>query len=326
MAQSSFTQVLWRLNDLFPDLGSILMDAFTPILEAISPVIPGETFPFFFTMEMLQRALISAIIVTVVAGLLGTFLLIRNLALIGDGLAHVSFGGVAVGVVLGASSPLWYALVFSIAASIIIYELQSREILTGDASIAIFLTGMLALGLVALRMGGGGITTDIEGYLFGNLLLIDEADLNMISFICFLSIFLLFCIRNGLLATTVDPLSAAVQGIPVRNIGLLFSVITAAVVVSMVQVVGALLVTSLLVTPAATAQLIGKSFRSCMIWTQFFGISSVLTGLYLSSELETGSGSMIALVTAIVFCLVALIKAIFADKIDSFTNPELSKE
>ena len=130
---------------------------------------------------------------------------------------------------------------------------------------------MLALGLVALRMGGGGITTDIEGYLFGNLLLIDEADLNMISFICLLSIFfLLFCIRNGLLATTVDPLSAAVQGIPVRNIGLLFSVVTAAVVVSMVQVVGALLVTSLLVTPAATAQLIGKSFRSCMIWTQFF--------------------------------------------------------
>lgn len=326
MAQSSFTQVLWRLNDLFPDFGSILMDAFTPFLEAISPVVPGETFPFFFTMEMLQRALISAIIVTVVAGLLGTFLLIRNLALIGDGLAHVSFGGVAVGVVLGASSPLWYALFFSVAASIIIYELQSREILTGDASIAIFLTGMLALGLVALRMGGGGITTDIEGYLFGNLLLIDKADLNMISWICLTSIFLLFCIRNGLLATTVDPLSAAVQGIPVRNIGLLFSVITAAVVVSMVQVVGALLVTSLLVTPAATAQLIGKSFRSCMILTQIFGISSVLIGLYLSSELETGSGSMIALVTAIVFCLVALIKAIFADQIDAFTNPEISKE
>ena len=311
---------------LLPDLGSILMDVLTPILEAISPVVPGEIFPFFFTMEMFQRALISAIIVTVVAGLLGTFLLIRNLALIGDGLAHVSFGGVAVGVVLGASSPLWYALVFSVAASIIIYELQSREILTGDASIAIFLTGMLALGLVALRMGGGGITTDIEGYLFGNLLLIDEAGLNMISIICLSSILILFSIRNGLLATTVDPLSAAVQGIPVRNIGLLFSVITAAVVVSMVQIVGALLVTSLLVTPAATAQLVGKSFRSCMILTQIFGISSVLIGLYLSSELETGSGSMIALVTAIVFCLVALIRATFANQIYSFTNPEISKE
>ena len=288
-------------------LGKELMYILTPLLEAIAPFIPGEVFPYFFTMEMFQRALISAVLVTIVAGLLGTFLLIRNLALIGDGLAHVSFGGVAIGVVLGATSPLYYALVFSVFASIMIYELQSREILTGDASIAIFLTGMLAFGLVELRIGGGGITTDIEGYLFGNLLLIDESDLDMIAYICLFSILILFKISSGLLATTVDPLSAAVQGIPVRGIGLLFSVITAAVVVSMVQVVGALLVTSLLVTPAATAQLVGRSFRSCMIWTQIFGLSSVMLGLYFSSELETGSGSMIALVAATIFSVVAIL-------------------
>ena len=288
-------------------LGKELMYILTPLLEAIAPFIPGEVFPYFFTMEMFQRALISAVLVTIVAGLLGTFLLIRNLALIGDGLAHVSFGGVAIGVVLGATSPLYYALVFSVFASIMIYELQSREILTGDASIAIFLTGMLAFGLVALRIGGGGITTDIEGYLFGNLLLIDESDLDMIAYICLFSIIILFKISSGLLATTVDPLSAAVQGIPVIGIGLLFSVITAAVVVSMVQVVGALLVTSLLVTPAATAQLVGRSFRSCMIWTQIFGLSSVMLGLYFSSELETGSGSMIALVAATIFSIVAIL-------------------
>ena len=288
-------------------LGKELMYILTPLFEAIAPLIPGEVFPYFFTMEMFQRALISAVLVTIVAGLLGTFLLIRNLALIGDGLAHVSFGGVAIGVILGATSPLYYALVFSVFASIMIYELQSREILTGDASIAIFLTGMLAFGLVALRIGGGGITTDIEGYLFGNLLLIDESDLDMIAYICLFSIIILFKISSGLLATTVDPLSAAVQGIPVRGIGLLFSVITAAVVVSMVQVVGALLVTSLLVTPAATAQLVGRSFRSCMIWTQIFGLSSVMLGLYFSSELETGSGSMIALVAATIFSVVAIL-------------------
>lgn len=288
-------------------IGKELMNIITPLLEGIAPFIPGEVFPYFFTMEMFQRALISAVLVTIVAGLLGTFLLIRNLALIGDGLAHVSFGGVAIGVVLGATSPLYYALVFSIFASIVIYELQSREILTGDASIAIFLTGMLAFGLVALRIGGGGITTDIEGYLFGNLLLIDESDLDMIVYICLFSILILFKISSGLLATTVDPLSAAVQGIPVRGIGLLFSVITAAVVVSMVQVVGALLVTSLLVTPAATAQLVGRSFRSCMIWTQIFGLSSVMLGLYISSELDTGSGSMIALVAATIFSVVAIL-------------------
>ena len=323
-----FLYLFWNFSPIimffFTSPGESLMKIFTPLLESVEPVVPGEIFPYFFTMEMFQRAMISAIIVTIVAGLLGTFLLIRNLALIGDGLAHVSFGGVAIGVVLGATSPLWYALVFSIIASIIIYELQSREILTGDASIAIFLTGMLALGLVALRMNGGGITTDIEGYLFGNLLLIDQSDLDLIAWICITSILILFSIRSGLLAITVDPLAAAVQGIPVRSIGLLFSVVTAAVVVSMVQVVGALLVTSLLVTPAATAQLVGKSFRSCMLWTQFFGLSSVLLGLYFSAENDTGSGSMIALVAAIIFCLTAILT--YIPNLLNYTNSKSFEE
>ena len=265
-------------------LGVFLLDIISPFMEAVAPVLPGDIFPYFFTMELFQRALLAAVLVTIVAGILGTYLLIQHLALIGDGLAHVSFGGVAVGIVLGATSPLWYALVFSITAAILIHEMQTREMLTGDASIAIFLTGMLALGLVILRLGGGGITTDIEGYLFGNLLLIDEASLDLIALICVLSLIVLSFLRTGLLAVTIDPVAARIQGLPVQNIGLLFSITTAAVVVSMVQVVGTLLVTALLVTPAATAQLIGRSFRQCLIWSQVFGLSSVLLGLYLSAE------------------------------------------
>ncbi|MBK70395.1 MAG: hypothetical protein CMB53_03245 [Euryarchaeota archaeon] len=301
-------------------LGTTLLEITAPMLEIVAPFMPGEIFPYFFTMEMFQRAFLAAILVTMVAGFLGSFLLIRNLALIGDGLAHVSFGGVAVGIVLGSSSPLWYALVFSVTASIMIHELQSREILTGDASIAIFLTGMLALGLVILRISGGGITTDIEGYLFGNLLLIDEQDLDMIALICSISIVILAFIHSSLLASTVDPLSARVQGLPVQGIGLLFSIITAAVVVSMVQVVGTLLVTALLVTPAATAQLIGRSFRSCLILTQIFGLSAVFMGLYFSAELDTGSGSMIALVSATIFSIVAFYQLIFKTFIQPLDN------
>ena len=285
----------------------------SPYLELIGPMMPGEVFPYFFTMEMFQRALLSAMMVTIVAGFLGSFLLIRNLALIGDGLAHVSFGGVAVGIVLGASSPLWYALFFSVISSILIYEMQSREILTGDASIAIFLTGMLAFGLVILRHSGGGITLDIEGYLFGNLLLIDSSDLDLITMISIISFSTLILIHSALLAITIDPLAAKIQGLPVRGIGLIFSVITAMVVVSMVQVVGTLLVTALLVTPAATAQLIGRSFRSCVLLTQVFGFSSVILGLYLSAEMDTGTGSMIALVSAVIFAVVATSKLILSN-------------
>ena len=291
-------------------IGVAILDMMSPYLEYIGSIMPGEVFPYFFTMEMLQRALLSAIMVTIVSGFLGAFLLIRNLALIGDGLAHVSFGGVAVGIVLGATSPLYYALLFSVISSIIIYELQSREILTGDASIAIFLTGMLAFGLVILRYSGGGITVDIEGYLFGNLLLIDSQDLDLIAAISIFSLLTLMVINPVLLATTIDPLAAQIQGVPVRVIGLIFSIITAMVVVSMVQVVGTLLVTALLVTPAATAQLIGRSFRSCLFLTQFFGLSSVMLGIYLSSEMDTGTGSMIALVSAVIFLVVAVGKMI----------------
>ena len=303
-------------------IGMIIFDIVAPMLEFISPLLPGEFFPYYFNgkIEMLQRSLIALIMVTIVAGFLGVFLLIQNLALIGDGLAHVSFGGVAVGIVLGATSPLDYALVFSVTAAIIIHELQSREILTGDASIAIFLTGMLALGLVILRVSGGGITSDIHSYLFGNLLLVDEKSMDRIAIYCLASFGLLITIFRPLLACTVDPLAARVQGLPVRKIGLLFSIITAMMVVSMVKLVGALLVTALLVTPAATAQLIGRSFRSCLILTQIFGLTAVFGGLYLSAELDSGGGSMIALFAAIIFAIVAIAQQIINFTIKSKDN------
>jgi len=300
-------------------VGSALMELISPVLERIAPYVPGEIFPHFFS-GLFQNALVASVMVTVVAGFLGSFLLVRNLSLIGDGLAHVSFGGICVGLVLGSSSPLWFALLFSTIAAILIFEMQRTEILTGDASIAIFLTGMLAFGLVILRMYGGGVTIDVEGYLFGSVLLIDEKDLDLIVMISVLSIISLLLLKNVLLATTIDPIAAQVQGIPTRAIGLFFSVTTAAVVVSMVQVVGTLLVTALLVTPAATAQIIGKSFRSCLIWTQFFGLTSVFIGLYLSSELSTGSGSMIAVVAATIFGIVGLYQTQVAPLLNQGNN------
>ena len=288
-------------------IGNIIMKLFAPFLEFIAPLVPGEIFPYFFTMEMFQRSLIAALLVTIVAGFLGLFLLMRNLALIGDGLAHVSFGGVAIAIVFGSTNaPLLYALALSIISAILIYELQAREILSGDASIGIFLTGMLALGLVVLRIWGGGIQNDIEGYLFGNLLLVDEESFELICIISIISLTFLTVTQKILLVTSIDPLAAQVQGIPVRATGLAFSIITASIVVSMVQVMGALLVTALLVTPSATAQLVANSFRYCFIWAQVFGLTSVILGLYFSAELETGSGSMIALVAAIIFGCVAI--------------------
>ena len=292
-------------------LGPIIFDIFVPILEFIAePVsgfkpIPGQYFPYYFTIEYFQRPLIASIVVAIVAGLLGTFLLIRNLALIGDGLAHVSFGGIAVGLVL---SPLSYALIFSIVSAIAIDQMQTRKLITGDASIAIFLTGMLGLGLVVLRIWGGGVTATVEGYLWGSLQMIDPDSFDIIVTSCVIAYVVIIALYRILLAIAIDPIAARVQGLPVRLVGLLFSIITATVVVSMVQIVGVLLVTALLVTPAATAQLIGKSFRSCVILSQIIGVLMVIFGLYFSAEYDTGSGSMIAFIAALGFMFVALTK------------------
>lgn len=294
---------------MFEGLGLVILELIGPQMEMLAPIMPGDTFPRFFNMEMMQRSLIASIMVTIVAGILGVFLIIQNLSLIGDGLAHVSFGGVAVAIVLGATNPLWYALLFSVIAAILIHELQSREILTGDASIAIFLTGVLSIGLISLTVWGGGVTSDIHGYLFGSQLLIDKEELNWIATVCIFALIFMAFIGPSLLACIVDPLAAKVQGLPVKGIGLLFSIITAGVVVTMVKVVGALLVTALLVTPAATAQLVGNSFRSCIWWTQIFGITSLLGGLYISAEMGAGSGSAIALFAAVLFAFVAISKS-----------------
>mgnify|MGYP001239950408 FL=1 len=302
------------------DIGEIVLKLFIPILEILAPVIPGKIFPYFFTMEMLQRSLVAALLVTFVSGFLGVFLLIRNLALIGDGLAHVSFGGVALSIAFGIGVELHVALLLSVVSAIIIYEFQAREILSGDASIGIFLTGMLALGLVSLRVWGGGVQNDIEGYLFGNILLVSKDSFNLICIVSILTIIFFLVSHKILLITSVDPLVAQVQGIPVRTTGLIFSVVTAATVVSMVQVMGALLVTALLVTPSATSQLVSSSHRSSFLWSQIFGFSSVLLGLYYSAELETGSGSMIALVSAILFGCVAVFQFVIKPLIFSSEN------
>lgn len=289
-------------------IGSWIIRQLSPILKDLAPHVPGEFFPSYFLLEYFHRPLIASLIVAIVAGFLGTFLLIRNLALIGDGLAHVSFGAIVIGLIFGGIDPLWWALILSIIAAILIDQLQTKGVLTGDAAIAIFMTGMLGLGLVMMRIWGGTATRDAEGYLYGDLLLVNSQSFDIIVTICILGYLSMLLLYHSLLSISIDPIAAMVQGLPVRSVRLYFSIITASIVVSMVQIVGALLVTALLVAPAATAQLIGKSFRSCVILAQIIGVITVVLGLFFSAEYDTGSGSMIALVATCIFLLTAIVQ------------------
>ena len=289
-------------------IGDWLIHWLSPTLKGIGPHIPGEFFPAYFLLEYFHRPLVASFIVAILAGFLGTFLLIRNLALIGDGLAHVSFGGIAIGLAFGGIGPLWYALIFCVITAILIDTLQTYGIITGDAAIAIFMTGMLGLGLVIMRIWGGASNSSVDAWLYGNILIVDALSFNIITTVGIIGYISLLILYYSLLSISIDPIAAKVQGLPVRFFSLYFSVLTAAIVVSMVQIVGALLVTALLVAPAATAQLLGRSFRSCVILSQLIGILTVFLGLYFSAEYDTGSGSMIALVAACIFGITLILQ------------------
>ena len=291
-------------------VGDFVIEVLGPVLESLEPIVPGEWFPLYFVRPYLQRPLIAAVFVAMVAGFLGSFLLIRNLALIGDGLAHVSFGAIAIGLVVGIVDPLVWAFVLCVISAILIDFLQVKKWLTGDTAIAIFLTGMLGLGVVVTRLYGGGSLISVEGYLWGNLNLIDSDSFEFIMIACIISYLSLAIFYHSLLLISIDPIAARIQGLPVRLIGLYWSILTAAVVVSMVQFVGVLLVTALIVTPAAIAQLLSRSFFMCVVLSQVLGVVTVLLGLYYSAELSTDSGAMIALVSAIMFVVVAVSKGL----------------
>lgn len=291
-------------------VGDFIIEVLGPVLESLEPMVPGEWFPLYFIRPYLQRPLIAAVFVAMVAGFLGSFLLIRNLALIGDGLAHVSFGAIAIGLVVGIVDPLIWAFVLCVISAILIDFLQVKKWLTGDTAIAIFLTGMLGLGIVVTRLYGGGSLISVEGYLWGNLNLIDSDSFEFIMIACIISYLSLAIFYHSLLLISIDPIAARIQGLPVRFIGLYWSILTAAVVVSMVQFVGVLLVTALIVTPAAIAQLLSRSFFMCIVLSQILGVVTVLLGLYYSAELSTDSGAMIALVSAIMFVVVAVSKGL----------------
>ena len=291
-------------------VGDFIIEVLGPVLESLEPMVPGEWFPLYFIRPYLQRPLIAAVFVAMVAGFLGSFLLIRNLALIGDGLAHVSFGAIAIGLVVGIVDPLIWAFVLCVISAILIDFLQVKKWLTGDTAIAIFLTGMLGLGIVVTRLYGGGSLISVEGYLWGNLNLIDSDSFDFIMVACIISYLSLVIFYHSLLLISIDPIAARIQGLPVRFIGLYWSILTAAVVVSMVQFVGVLLVTALIVTPAAIAQLLSRSFFMCVVLSQVLGVVTVLLGLYYSAELSTDSGAMIALVSAIMFVVVAVSKGL----------------
>ena len=256
------------------------------------------------TYGFMQRAIMAGLVVACVCSLIGVFLVLKRLSLIGEGLAHTSLGGVALGLFLGWY-PLAVAVPFTIAGALGIHVLSHRFRLYGDAAIAILFAAGLSLGVILLSVSHG-FNADLFSYLFGSILAISPTDLYAMGALGAVVLATLALLYRRLLYVTFDEDAAAASGIPVGALNLVLVMLTGATVVVAVQLVGVLMVSSLLVVPAATSLQVARSFRQMLIFAISVAIVAVMVGLAAAHYLDLAPGGAIVMASVTLFIVVGL--------------------
>jgi len=259
----------------------------------------------------MQRAFIAGILIALLCGIIGVFLVLRRMSLVGDGLAHISFGGIAAGMLFGIY-PLLSALVFSVLAAIGIQKLKQMKVY-GDAAIAILFSFGLAIGVVIVSFTHG-FNADLFSYLFGSILAVSQTDILTIAAVGIATIAVLVLFYKELFYTTFDEDSARAAGLPVESISNLLVILTAIAVVLSMRIVGILLVSSFIVIPASTALLFCKGFKQAIAVSAAIGVFSVIVGLVGAYYLDIAAGGAIVMALVIMFLVVLGYKSIFSKK------------
>ena len=257
--------------------------------------------------SFMQNALIAGVLIAAICSILGVFLVLRRMSLMGDGLAHISFGGLAAGFFFGIY-PLLAALVFSVLAAIGIQKLKAMKV-HGDAAIAIFFSFGLALGVVLISLSKG-FSVDLFSYLFGSILAVGPGDLLFIAVLGVATIAAIWAFYKELFYITFDEDSAKASGIQVERMNAVLMVLTAMAVVVSMRIVGILLVSSFIVIPASIALLICKNFKQAILLSVAIGVASAIVGLLASYYLDIAAGGAIVLTLVAVFFLVLAGQAI----------------
>ncbi len=258
--------------------------------------------------EFMQRAILAGSIVAVTCALLGVFLILKRMALIGDGFSHIAFGGVALGLFLNIL-PFGVALLFSVVAAFGIVKLREWTRIYGDVSIGIVFSFALALGVILISLAHG-FSVDLHYFLFGNIVSITEEDVLLAVTLGIAVLLLLVFYHKELMYISFDEVSARVSGVPVRRLTTLLTILTAIVVVISIRIVGILLISSFLIIPPAAALQISRSFRGTLIISAVFGLISVLIGLFASFWFDVASGGAIVMTSIAIFALSAGYKKI----------------
>lgn len=266
----------------------------------------NQLLPFEWTrFDFMKNALLAVLLIAPVFGILSTMVVNNRMAFFSDSIGHSALTGVAIGVLLGISSPIWSMMAFSIVFSIVLVLMKSVNTSSTDTIIGVFSSTAVALGLVVLsKQGFNKYTT----YLIGDLLGITASEIGMIALV--LAAILLFWVLafNRLMVASINPSLAASRGMKIRPVEMLFTVVIAIVVTISIRWVGLLIINSLLVLPAAAARNVARNMRQYHILSVAAAYLSSVSGLILSYYWGTAAGATIVLVAAFLFGIAFLVK------------------
>jgi len=254
----------------------------------------------------MQKAFLAGLLVSVLTGIISSFIVLRRMSFIGAGISHAAFGGVAIGFFTGLN-PLMTAIVYSIIVAIGIEATGKRGRISEDVSIGIFYSVSMALGIALVSLSKT-YNVDLFGYLFGNILAITDEEilLTLVTSVA-VTVMLLIFLKELFLITYSEEL-ARVSGIRVKLINVLFLIALSVSIVISIRIVGIIMVSALLVIPGATARLFAKSLLSMIAVSCIAGMMSVIIGLFVSYEYDIAPGACIVLTAAAIFFLPLLLK------------------
>ncbi|QLH74517.1 MAG: metal ABC transporter permease [Methanomassiliicoccales archaeon] len=261
-----------------------------------------------FSYTFVQNGLIGGVAAAVTCAALGVFIVLKRASLIGEGVAHLSFGGIAIGLFAGLY-PLYTALALSIVGTLAISYLHKKRIVYSETAIGILFSFGLAVGAVLAKMAGG-FSVDLFQYLFGDILTISHQDMLLMVVLTFVVMSFVAALYKELMLLTFDEQGSRLSGVPVGALDLVFNIMVALAVVVSIKIVGSLLVSSLIILPAATALQLSRSFRSTMVMALGLSVVSVVSGLFMSFFYDIATGGAIVLTSTAFFVASMAIKKV----------------
>ena len=256
--------------------------------------------------DFMRLALVSAVLVGLVAPAVGVFLVQRRLALMGDGIGHVALTGVALGFLLG-TAPVLTAVVVATAGAVVIELVRQAGRTSGDVALALMFYGGIAGGVLLIGLAPDGSNANLLSYLFGSLTAVSPADVVVITVLSGGLLLTLTVFGRQLFAVCHDEEYARVAGLPVRFLNLLLAVMAALTVTVAMRVVGLLLVSALMVVPVATAQQLVRGFRATVVVSLTAGVVASVSGVLGSFYLDTPPGALIVVLALAGFAVAALV-------------------